>query len=102
MTTALGLMTVVLGWRMPDAADLALLVVIGILGGIGQILLTQSFRYADASLIAPFEYTTMLWAFVIGWFAFAQVPQDGVIVGAGIGAAAGPFLVLRGHPVRAV
>jgi drug/metabolite transporter (DMT)-like permease len=60
MTTFLGLVTIVLGWRMPGAGDAALLVVIGILGGIGQILLTQSYRYADASLVAPFEYTTMI------------------------------------------
>ena len=88
---------IVLGWHLPGPADATLLVVIGILGGIGQILLTQSFRYADASLIAPFEYTTMLWAFLIGWFAFAQAPQEAVIVGAGIVAAAGLFVLWREH-----
>jgi drug/metabolite transporter (DMT)-like permease len=97
LTTLLGLLTVVLGWRLPGTADAALLVVIGVLGGIGQILLTQSFRYADASLIAPFEYTTMLWAFLIGWFAFAQAPHEAVIVGAGIVAAAGLFVLWREH-----
>jgi drug/metabolite transporter (DMT)-like permease len=74
LTTVLGLATIVLGWRMPSAGDFVLLVVIGILGGIGQILLTQSYRFADASLVAPFEYTTMIWAFLIGWFAFGQMP----------------------------
>src|SRR5829696_8639649 len=44
MTTVLGLATIVLGWRVPTAGEFALLVVIGILGGIGQILLTQSYR----------------------------------------------------------
>src|SRR3954447_21796889 len=97
LTTLLGLVTIALGWRLPGAADATLLVVIGILGGIGQILLTQSFRYADASLIAPFEYTTMLWAFLIGWFAFAQAPHEAVIVGAGIVAAAGLFVLWREH-----
>jgi drug/metabolite transporter (DMT)-like permease len=97
LTTLLGLLTIVLGWQLPGPADATLLVVIGVLGGIGQILLTQSFRYADASLIAPFEYTTMLWAFLIGWFAFAQAPHEAVIVGAGIVAAAGLFVLWREH-----
>lgn len=94
-TALLGLTTVFLGWRMPDPADLALLVMIGILGGIGQILLTQSFRYADTSLVAPFEYTTMLWAFLLGWFVFGQAPQQTVVVGAVIVALSGLFVLWR-------
>ena len=82
LTTVLGLATIVLGWRVPTAGEFALLVLIGILGGIGQILLTQSYRYADASLVAPFEYTTMIWAFLLGWFFFGQAPQQVVVIGA--------------------
>lgn len=94
-TALLGLTTIVLGWRMPGPADLALLVMIGVLGGIGQILLTQSYRYADASLVAPFEYTTMLWAFLIGWFVFGQAPQQTVVAGAVIVALSGLFVLWR-------
>ena len=54
--------------------DLALFVLVGILGGIGQILVTQSYRYADTSVIAPFEYTTMIWALLFGWFVFGDLP----------------------------
>jgi drug/metabolite transporter (DMT)-like permease len=97
MTTVLGLATIVLGWRVPTAGEFALLVVIGILGGIGQILLTQSYRYADASLVAPFEYTTMIWAFLLGWFFFGQAPQQVVVTGAAIVAAAGLFVLWREH-----
>lgn len=95
LTTFMGLMTIVLGWRMPDLADAVLLVVIGILGGIGQILLTLSYRHADTSVIAPFEYTTMLWAVLIGWFAFSQLPQATVAAGGLIVAAAGCFVLWR-------
>jgi drug/metabolite transporter (DMT)-like permease len=95
LTTFMGLMTIVLGWRMPDLPDAGLLVVIGILGGIGQILLTLSYRHADTSLIAPFEYTTMLWAVLIGWFAFSQLPQPAIATGGVIVAAAGCFVVWR-------
>lgn len=95
LTTALGLSTIVLGWRWPTAADFGLLVAIGILGGIGQILLTQSYRYADASLVAPFDYTTMLWALPIGWLLFGQLPDRYVLIGGAIVAAAGIFVIWR-------
>jgi len=95
MTTCLGLFTVVLGWRLPGPGDFGLLVLTGILGGIGQILLTQAYRYGDASLLAPFEYTTMIWALLTGWFIFGQLPQAAVIVGGVIVSAAGVFVVWR-------
>ena len=95
LTTALGLSTIVLGWRMPSPTDFAIFVGIGILGGIGQILLTQSYRYADASLVAPFDYTTMLWALPIGWLLFGQLPDRYVLIGGAIVAAAGIFVIWR-------
>jgi drug/metabolite transporter (DMT)-like permease len=88
-------LTIVLGWRWPGPADFALLVMTGILGGVGQILLTQSYRYGDASLLAPFEYTTMIWALLAGWFIFGELPQTAVILGALIVSAAGVFVVWR-------
>nr|WP_246736130.1 DMT family transporter [Enterovirga sp. DB1703] len=95
LTTALGASTVVLGWKVPSASQFGLLVTIGILGGIGQILMTQSYRYADASLIAPFDYTTMIWAFLLGWFLFGQLPSTAVVAGGVIVAAAGLFVIWR-------
>ena len=46
----LALATIVLGWRLPGPADVGLLVLTGILGGVGQILLTESYRYADGTI----------------------------------------------------
>jgi drug/metabolite transporter (DMT)-like permease len=97
LTTCLGLVTIVLGWRMPSPHDLALLILIGILGGIGQILLTQSYRFADASLVAPFDYITMIWAVLIGWFAFAQWPGIEILAGGVIVAFAGLYVLWREH-----
>ncbi|GJE03219.1 DMT family transporter [Methylobacterium isbiliense] len=94
-TALLGLSTLVLGWRMPTLPEFGLFVLVGILGGIGQILLTESYRYGDASLVAPFEYTTMLWSLLIGWFVFGQLPQAAVALGGVIVAAAGVFTVWR-------
>jgi drug/metabolite transporter (DMT)-like permease len=96
LTTALGLATIALGWAWPrDLADWSLLILIGVLGGIGQILMTQSYRYADASLIAPFEYVQMIWAVALGWFVFGDFPLPVVIAGAGIVIAAGLFVIWR-------
>ena len=97
LSSFFGLCTIVLGWRMPGAMDLGVFVLIGILGGIGQILLTQSYRHGDASLVAPFEYTTMIWALLIGWFGFGQWPKPVVILGASIVAGAGLFVLWREH-----
>ena len=93
----IGLSSIVFGWRMPDLWDFGILVTIGILGGVGQILMTQSYRYGDASLIAPFEYTSMIWAVLLGWFVFGQLPEAAVLVGSMIVIAAGIFVIWREH-----
>ncbi|MEA2386030.1 MAG: hypothetical protein QOJ22_204, partial [Thermoleophilaceae bacterium] len=102
MTTVLGLATVVLGWRLPGPGDLTLLVLTGILGGVGQILLTQSYRYADTSLLAPFEYTTMIWALLTGWFIFGELPQTAVLSGGLIVSLAGLFVIWREHRLELI
>jgi drug/metabolite transporter (DMT)-like permease len=95
LTTLFGLATIMLGWRQPSWTEAGLLAMAGILGGIGQILMTQSFRYADASLIAPFEYATMIFAVVLGILVFDQWPTLAVLLGGSIVAASGVFVVWR-------
>jgi drug/metabolite transporter (DMT)-like permease len=91
----IGLLTAPLGWHWPDTEIGAALVLAGILGGVAQILLTQSYRYADASLIAPFEYTTIVWSLAIGWLAFGDVPHGTVYAGGAIVIGSGVFVILR-------
>ncbi len=57
--TLLSLITLPFGWVMPHRVEAALLISAGLLGGIGQILMTSSYREADASVIAPFDYASM-------------------------------------------
>ncbi len=90
-----GLATWPLGWQTPDPTQLAALIGTGILGGIAHLLLTESYRHGPASLVAPFSYSMMLWAFLFGYVMFGEVPVPLVFVGAAIVAAAGIFVVLR-------
>lgn len=90
-----GLATWPFGWHSPDALQLAALIGTGILGGLAHILLTESYRHAPASLVAPFGYSTMLWAFVFGYVLFGEIPVPLVFVGAAIIAGAGLFVLFR-------
>jgi drug/metabolite transporter (DMT)-like permease len=90
-----GLLSLPFGWVAPSAPQLLALVVIGFLGGIGHLLMTESFRLAPASLVAPFDYTSILWAFLLGYLVFGEVPASLVFVGAGIVSAAGLFVIWR-------
>src|SRR5690242_4691079 len=90
-----GLCTWPFGWITPSLGELAALITIGICGGLAHILLTESYRLAQASLIAPFDYTSMLWALILGFMVFGEVPGALVFVGAAIIAAAGLFVIWR-------
>jgi drug/metabolite transporter (DMT)-like permease len=82
-------------WVTPTGADLVWLVVCGIVGGIGQICMTYSYRYAEPSLLAPFDCVAMVWAVALGYFVLGEVPKPLVMAGAGVVVAAGLFIVWR-------
>ncbi|MEL6766189.1 MAG: DMT family transporter [Pseudomonadota bacterium] len=93
--TALSLFTLPFGWAVPSWEVLGLLIMAGLLGGVAQILLTESFRHADAGLIAPFEYASMILSIGIGWFLFAEAPQSSTLIGAVLVIAAGLVIIYR-------
>lgn len=90
-----GLVTLPFGWVVPNGEDAVLLVLMGLLGGVGQVLLTHSYRYAEASTIAPFDYTAMLWVLIVGYVFFDEVPSITVAVGAAVVIGSGVFVLLR-------
>ncbi|MBD9526086.1 DMT family transporter [Paracoccus sp. PAR01] len=96
-STLLSLLTLPFGWVMPSPGTLALLITIGLLGGLGQILLTSAYRFADASLVAPFEYASMLLALLIGWFVFDEAPTVVMLIGAALVISAGILIIWREH-----
>ena len=94
-SSVLALFTLPWGWVVPSWQVAVMLIMAGLLGGIGQILLTSSYRFADASLVAPFDYTSMILALLIGYFIFDEVPTGTMLIGAGIVIAAGVLIIWR-------
>jgi drug/metabolite transporter (DMT)-like permease len=99
--SALALLTLPFGWVMPTPTEAAILVTIGFIGGFQQILMTAAYRNADASVLAPFDYTSLLFAIVIGYLLFSEVPTWTVLGGAGLVVVAGLVIVLRERQLEA-
>lgn len=95
--TGLSLLTLPFGWVVPLPFEAALLIVAGLLGGLGQIFLTSAYRFADASVVAPFDYASMLFAILIGYFIFDEVPTVQMLIGAGLVILAGVMIIWREH-----
>jgi drug/metabolite transporter (DMT)-like permease len=91
----LALVTLPWGWVVPTAREAALLVGAGLLGGVGQILLTESYRHAETGVIAPFEYVSMLLALVLGYVIFGEEPTGTMLAGAVLIVSAGLFIIWR-------
>lgn len=95
--TAISLCTIPFGWVWPNPTQAAMLIGVGILGGIGQTIMTESYRYAPMSVIAPFEYTSLIFSILIGFFIFNEVPTVAMIAGSLIVVASGIFIIFREH-----
>jgi drug/metabolite transporter (DMT)-like permease len=95
LTLPLGFFLPSIAWQFPNGADFLILMLVGIFGGLGQITLTASYRRADASVIAPFEYVSIIWATAIGFFAFGDLPGQSVVAGSVIVVLAGLFVIYR-------
>lgn len=87
--------TLPFGWVVPGTGEAALLIGAGLLGGLGQILLTESYRHAETGVIAPFEYVSMIFALILGYFVFAEVPTPSMLAGATLIVLAGLFIIWR-------
>lgn len=90
-----GLVTWPFGWIAPTGREFLILACIGFLGGTGHIVLTESYRHAAASVVAPFDYTSMILALVLGYVMFGETPTVMIVIGSAIIAAAGLFVIWR-------
>lgn len=94
-STLLALLTVPFGWVMPGAWEVTCLVLAGLFGGTAQIFLTSAYRFADASVVAPFDYASMIFALVIGYVFFDEVPTGTMLGGAALVILAGILIIWR-------
>jgi len=88
------------GWVIPLPADAWLLAGFALGCGLQQWLLTVSFRYAEASLLAPFEYLAMVFAAIVGFVFWGEIPTPSTWIGAAIIAASGLFIFERQKRLR--
>ena len=93
--SVLSLFTLPFGWQALTPLQAALLVFAGFCGGLGQILMTAAYRHAEASVVAPFEYTSMILGVVVGYFVFGDVTSLNTLIGGVIVVAAGIFIIWR-------
>lgn len=90
-------------WVTPTAEGLALLVLTGVNGGVALMFLTEAFRVGPASVVAPLEYTGMVWAVGLGWLVFGDWPEPAVLLGSAVVIGSGSVIVWhesRRHPDR--
>jgi drug/metabolite transporter (DMT)-like permease len=82
---------------MPTPEQFAMLIAAGIFGGIAQILLTESYRHADMSVVAPFEYASLILSIGAGYFFFKDIPTIEMLIGGVIVVGSGLFIIYREH-----
>ncbi|MFV0513524.1 MAG: DMT family transporter [Jhaorihella sp.] len=94
---ALSLLTLPFGWVVPDPGVVALLILAGLVGGVAQILITSAFRFAPASTLAPYDYASMLFAILLGYVVFAELPTLVMLIGAAVVIASNVLVIWREH-----
>ena len=87
-------------WRPVEAAHLWIFLALGILGGIGANFMISAYRQAPAAVIAPFDYTALIWTALLGWFLFQDKPDALVWLGAAIIVASGLYIMQRESAMR--
>ena len=85
------------GWAPLSDYQRLCLIGSGFFGGLGQILLTESYRHADVSTIAPFEYTSIILGIAIAYTLFGDIPAINTLIGTAITVSAGIFIIYREH-----
>ncbi len=84
-------------WHPISNAEWPWLALIGVSGALGQYWLTEAFRRAPPSVVGPFEYTSMVWAFAIDWVFWSATPNRALLLGAGVVIASGIFVIADEH-----
>ena len=85
-------------WVAPQSVmHAAMLMLVGIIGGLSHLILIKAYDYAPASRLAPFSYTQLVWVTVVGYFAFGDFPDFWSLIGIAILMASGIYTVTHQH-----
>jgi drug/metabolite transporter (DMT)-like permease len=88
-------------WVTPTLPELGGLIVVGLIGGLSQLLMTYAYRHAPASTLAPFGYVSILWSTVLGYLIWSELPGPRILVGAAIVILSGLYIIYRETRQRA-
>jgi drug/metabolite transporter (DMT)-like permease len=83
------------GATLPNLPDFLLMAASGLVGGTALLVLIVAYRRAPAALVAPFQYSQMVWAIVLGFIIWRDIPDPAKLLGAAIVAASGLFILYR-------
>ena len=84
--------SIAFGWELPSLRQLLLLGLAGVLVGFAEFFMIEAYRHAEVTLVAPFVYTSMVWATLVGFLVFGTVPAPAVLAGAALIIASGLYL----------
>lgn len=88
-------MLAALGWTAPTPAQFVLLALVGIIGGIAQLFMSQAFRLAETGVIGPLKYSSMIWVVLFGYLVWGELPAPHVVLGTAIVIASGLYILHR-------
>ena len=96
-----GLLTIPLGlWKMPNTYDFILLILIGLLGGIANLLLTQSYKLAEVTLTTPLKYLSLVIAIIFGFYFFEEIPSIYTLSGAALIVVSSAIIFIRENQLK--
>ena len=76
--------TIPQGWKVPNINDLILLSLLGILGGLANLWLTQSYKFSDVSLVTPLKYLGLVFAIIFGYIFWHEIPTYKTLIGSAL------------------
>jgi drug/metabolite transporter (DMT)-like permease len=82
-------------WQRIQSQDFAWIAVLGVTGCIGQYFIIEAFRHAPASVVAPFDYTALIWGSILDWILWHTLPNSRMLTGGCVVAATGLYLIYR-------
>jgi drug/metabolite transporter (DMT)-like permease len=88
-------LTLPASWATPGWGDLGIFALMGLLGGIGSYWIALAFRFAPAAVVAPFDYSALLWSAAFGWLIWRELPDVWVWAGAAVLVASGLYVLHR-------